>query len=169
MKLLTESGDALITESGAYIILDRINTMFKQIIDAAVTALSGISGIGLVTQDADVWNGRKIKDYPSLYLDGKVTDTSRLAYPDATEDDMQAEMSLSIDGEIIEIYPANVEATLDALLKSVETTIYSDSALNALVADITRSTIEKATDTTEKYGLFRCEYKINYFYNHLSP
>lgn len=146
-----------------------MSTNQKQILDAIETALESVSGVNKVTQDFDAWNKADPQDYSTLYIHGKKPEVERLAYSHPTSDDMRAMMDVIIEGNIYERYESDTAATLDLLMKNVETAIIGSSTLDSLVVDITLSEDEFVSSVADRYGLFSATYVVEYYYNHLSP
>lgn len=145
------------------------DTKKKQIVDALMTALQGITGIGKVTQDEREYTAYSVGDYPALLVQSSKPTVDRLSYPHNTADDMEAEMEIQIEGVVHNITASDIEGDADALRQDVEQAIVGNAALNALVKDIYLESDDDIADLDQNYGIFSAVYTAVYHYNHNTP
>lgn len=139
----------------------------KDITDAMITALGGVTGVNLVTKDINAWNQSDPQSYSTLFISPKKAEGDQVFFRHPTSDDMYATLEITIEGDIRDQYKTTVEASIDTLMKNVEIAINSNAALNALVVDIFLESDEFIG--VDEYGLFTAVYIADYYYNHLSP
>ena len=139
----------------------------KSIIDTLVSAVSNISGINKVTKDLQAWNQADPNSLSIVYVSMKKGEGEQVFFRHATSPDMYAELEITIQGEIYELYDTNVETNIDTLMVNVENVINSDSPLDALLIDIYLESDEYVK--VDNHGLFTAVYIADFYYNHLSP
>jgi len=145
------------------------DTIKKQIIDALITALEGITGIGKVTQDEREYTTYSVDDYPALLVQSSKPSVDRLSFPHPTADDMEAEIEIQIEGIIHNITTSDIAGDADALKQDVEQAIVGDASLGALVKDIYIISDDNIADLDQNYGIFLAVYTAVYHYNHNTP
>lgn len=141
----------------------------RTIENAIITALTNITGMALVTQDADVWNGRNTNDYPNLYISMSTTNDEWISNPAVSAADRMATMELSIQGETLSQYASTIETDLDTVEQEVQKAITENAAIEALVVDCELNTRERDQGVQDRYGIFSHGYSVIYLYNHNAP
>jgi len=139
----------------------------KSIYDAMITALTAVTGVNKVTQDARAWGQADPMSMNVLYLIPKKPENDQQFFRHPSSPDMSARLEIIIDGQVREVYDTATAATLDTLMKNVEIAINNNVALNALVNDIYLESDEFIREDNQ--GLFSAVYIAEYFYNHASP
>ena len=140
----------------------------KQVLDAAETALSGISGIGSVSQNLRSWDELQPKDFPALFLIDAGAEYERNTFEHATLNDMHCDLTVDVYGYVY----SNVRSTASArtaLISDVEKALTTNAALLALVQDVMPVSLETDTGAMDKYSIFRFTFNISYGYNHSTP
>ncbi len=140
----------------------------KTILDAVVTALEGISGIGKISTELKHWEELKPKDFPAAFpIDGD-TDLERSAYAHATSEDMEAALEIIVTGYV---YDRNNSLTTKRTnhIRAIELALTGDSALAALVLDCVPVKITTDKGMIENYSIFDYTFLVTYQYNHNSP
>ena len=141
----------------------------KQIVDAMITALSGISSVNKVTQDMTEYSQSDDQDYNVVFVNPKRPEVDRFAYLHPTSDDMMARMEVIVEGNVWDEYADDIDAQLDQLSADVETALTGDSALSGLTIEVVLSEDDYTTSVDDRYGIFSATYVVEYLYNHLSP
>ena len=144
----------------------------KTVIDQIVTELQTISGIGMVTLDAQAWTETEPKNFPALYVDNPEVQRSRLSFnhPSTAVPDREAVMSVEVRGRTFDFAESTqLKADLDSLLDNVETTLVGSTALAALVKDVMPTDDEPDLEVNESYGTFLARYEVTYQYHHSNP
>jgi len=140
----------------------------KKVLDAAEAALSGISGIGLVSQDLKSWDELQPKDFPALFLIDAGAEYERNTFEHATANDMHCDLTVDVYGYVY----SNIRLTAasrTALIADVETALTSNAALLGLAQDVMPVSLETDTGAMDKYSIFRFTFTISYGYNHATP
>ena len=141
----------------------------RDIVNALITALQGVSGVNKVTQDFKAWSTADPQSLSTLYVNPKKPEVDRMAFLHPTSEDMMANMEIIIEGTVYSQYETDVFEKLDLLMKNVEIAIVTDSSLDGLTIDIYLESDEYVTDVQERFGIFTATYVVGYCYNHLSP
>ena len=139
----------------------------KSIMDALITALTAVTGVNKVTKDVQVWNQADPMSYSTIYLSMKKNEGDQVFFRSETSPDMAAQLEITIQGDIREVYESSVESSIDTLLKNVEIAINGSATVNALVTDIYCESDEYIK--VDNYGLFSAVYIADYYYNHKTP
>ena len=100
-------------------------------------------------------------------LDGP-TNIERLAYPDTSNEDMQAEMSVIVRGAVLQTGGAPA-SNYYSLLEEVEKKVYSSTTLAVQAKEWYPVSIEPDNAVMDNYRIFEATYQVLYMYNHLSP
>lgn len=140
----------------------------KQVLDAIVTALEGISSVKTVTQNyKDTWDNAPHK-FPIVIVQDETTEIERFAFLSSSGYDMRAEIEVSCTCYVHDMN--NSLATKRTELASlVESTLVADTALAALVFNIEPVRIETDNGSIDNYSIFDVVFKVEYLYNHASP
>jgi len=141
----------------------------RTIENAIITALSNITGMALVTQDADVWNGRNTNDYPNIYFSNRTVEDEWISNPAVSAADRQATMELTLQGEVLSQYASAIETDLDTVEQEIQKAITENAAIEALVVDCELDTRERDLGTQDRFGIFSQVYYVVYLYNHNTP
>jgi hypothetical protein len=141
----------------------------KQIVDAFVAAIRGVSVIGKVTTDRRAYTADGIDDYPKVHVGSEKPEVERAYYPHPTSPDMHAMMEISVEGVVQNITKSSIAGELDTLMQAVEQAIVGDETLTGLVLDIILASDEIVEDLDQGYGIFSGVYQVEYLYNHNSP
>lgn len=142
---------------------------YKDVIDHMVTALQGISGIGLVTTDLDAWNQKNPEDYPCLFVAPEKPEVERLAFLHPTSPDMLARMNVTIEGNVYSEYESDIAEKLETLMAESEKALVSNATLAGATTEVVLLSDESLWSVQDRYGLFSATYEVEYFYNHLAP
>lgn len=142
---------------------------YKDVIDHMVTALQGISGIGLVTTDLDAWNQKNPEDYPCLFVAPEKPEVERLAFLHPTSPDMLARMNVTIEGNVYSEYESDIAEKLETLMAESEKVLVSNATLAGATTEVVLLSDESLWSVQDRYGLFSATYEVEYFYNHLAP
>lgn len=145
------------------------DTKQKQIIDAIVTALEGITGVGKVTQDEREYSGESVDDYPRLLVQHSKPRVEPISYPSSTADDMEAELEITIQGVVHNINTSNIDGDMDELMQDVEQAMAGNASLAALVKEVWPESDENVADLDQNYGIFAMSIVAMYHYNHNTP
>ncbi len=143
----------------------------KDVIDAALAALSGITDIGKVTQDEQTWAdaGANLEDLPCLFVNAQKPQNGRAYFPHPTADDMEGTFDIQVHGQTLSEYGSTKRVDVDLVRKAIETTLDTDSTLQALILDIVLVAGTIDIGSTENRGFFLDQYSCSYEYNHATP
>ena len=143
----------------------------KDVIDAILAALAGITGVGKVTQDEETWAraGSNLEDLPLLFVNAQKPYNARAYFPHPTADDMEAAFDIRIHGQVMSEFGSDKRTDVDAVRKAIETTLDTDSTLQGLVLDIVQISGTIDIGSSENMGFFLDQYQATYEYNHASP
>jgi len=140
----------------------------KQVLDAIVDSLEGISGVKLVTQNYRGPLDNSPHKFPIIIVQDETTGIERLAYLDATAVDMKAELEVSCTCFVHDMHNDTASKRTE-LASSVESTLVSDTTLAALVINVEPIRIETDNGSLDNYSIFDVVFRVEYLYNHLSP
>lgn len=145
-----------------------MSSVRKNILDAVKTALEGISGVGKVSFSLQQWETLKPQDFPACFpIDGDAV-YSRSAYPHATSEDMETEMEVVVTGYVYDKNNDLVTKRTDHIAE-IEKALTGNSALDALIMDITPVSLTTDKGVIDNYGIFDFTFKVEFQYNHLIP
>lgn len=138
---------------------------YSTVYGAVKTALGTITGVKDVTTEINVFNSAS--SYPVLMVIGKIVNTEYIMFPQATKEDREAEIEITVAGTIQSKYGANIESDTLSLMASVEAKI--NALTTAGIVSINCTAKDYDTDVNGKMGYFESVFNIKYVYNHLLP
>lgn len=144
----------------------------QDIYDAAYTALNASTGTNYVTKDLTQsgfdWS---MDHYPGCIITDMPERKTRFAYPDATAEDMESEMSISVDGFVREVTLAStaLEAKRGDLIADIEKAIFNSTGVDDLILDIIDMEVDTDRNVLEGVGWCNVRFTLRYIYNHLAP
>ena len=140
----------------------------KTIADLIVAQLETVTGIGKVATREESFFETAPQDLPALLLTMGPVVRERLSYPDATLDDMQAVMQVTIRGRVFETLDA-VETPLDDLIDAVESKLNENTVILATARDILPTEDARIVRGDDNHAHFEQEWETMWFYNHTNP
>lgn len=165
VNLVNVSNQDLLTYGGEQIDIEQENSTFYFVMRQIENALETITGVNLVTQDPDVYNGGKPEDYPRIIFDAIDAEVERIAFKHETAHDMECRVDLQIEGTYFALNGSG--SGRDVLRKGVAEKMESLS-FDGLI-DVIKTGGEQLFDQSQKYGMFIDTYELRYLYNHNSP
>ena len=141
----------------------------KQITDAIISAVSGVTGMGKVTQDEEDWARADGQDLPICFVAIQKPAVLRVYFEHPTADDMEAELAMRISCQSLSEFGSTKRADVDALMKNIEIALAADSAVEALVLDLHLVSDTIDIGSSENRGFCYLDYTGAYQYNHATP
>lgn len=143
----------------------------KTVMDAIIEGLTSSTGVNYATQKLDAWWKWPIHRFPGVTIIDRATLTNRIAFPDNTADDMEAELDLEARGYVHEMGgDQDIQDTKRTnLVMDIEKTLKSSTTIDAQVADVRIQSIEEDMGQMDNYAVCAVNVKVLYFYNHNSP
>ncbi len=143
----------------------------KDIVDAIVSAIGGLSAVAKATQDEAAWAqaGQNLADLPIVFVNAQKPINSRAYFPHATANDMEGEMEIEIHGQTLSQYGSSKRADVDTVRQAIETGLDTDTTLQGLILDIVLTSSIIDIGSSENRGFFLDKYILTYEYNHASP
>jgi hypothetical protein len=138
---------------------------YTTVYTAVTTALGTITGVKSVTTEIGVFN--KANAYPVLMVVGKIINSEYIMFPQATKEDREAEIEITVAGIVRPLYTKNIMSDTIALMASVEGKINGLTTAGIVSINLTQSDYD--TDVNDKMGYFESVFNIKYVYNHLTP
>ena len=140
----------------------------KQIIDAAVAALEGITNIGDVGSEYKDAGQYTVSDTPACCVLDEETTFERSAYLHDTAHDMSATMSIRIRAYEFDINNSLASKRTE-LIKEIELALIDDSSLAALITDIVPERLDTDYERVENWAIIDFYFTVEYDYNHNTP
>lgn len=138
---------------------------YTTVYTAVTTALATITVVKSVTTEIGVFN--KANAYPVLMVVGKIVNSEYIMFPQATKEDREAEIEITVAGIVRPLYTKNIMSDTISLMASVEGKLNGLTTAGIISINLTQSDYD--TDVNDKMGYFESVFNIKYVYNHLTP
>lgn len=141
----------------------------KQVIDAFVTAVDGISSVRTAQTLFKAWWDLKPHEFDCVIVRDGETEISEIAFPSTSEIDQEAMVRIECIGIVHDMNPENVAKKRTDLISNIESTILSSTGIGAVTDAVYAREIDTDDEQLESFGIFSFGFDVRYFYNHLSP
>lgn len=139
----------------------------KSVYDGIIAALSGSTGLSHVTANAEQWWDWKTNQFPAACVFDRAEERTPISYFGTTTlNDMEAVMTVSVNGYVYDITNQNVGTMRSQLIADINRVMLTDSTLGALVADVWPVSVETDEGVTPNYGWCNCTFRVRYLFNH---